>query len=106
MIDCVRLRRVHLSCMEAYDQLRCQTARTFLPRSYRNYLPESASEAIRAPSAMAASLCQTTSDATYSLPAKVRKPQSVLEMATTCGCPRFSSMCAGNGCSLSASYSC
>src|SRR5215475_14470669 len=132
MIDCVRLRCVHLSGMGADDQLRCQIARLFLPRSYRDCLPQSASEAIRAPSAMAASLCQTTSDATYSLPAKVLKPQSVLAMmrslspiaatasrrrlATTCGCstkfvvvsstPGISSMCAGNGCSLSASYSC
>src|SRR5215467_3392660 len=100
--------------------------------SYRDCRPHSASEAIRAPSPMPASLCQTTSDATYSLPAKVLKPQSVPAMmrslsptaatasrrrlATTCGCstkfvvvsstPGISSMCAGNGCSLSDSYSC
>src|SRR5262249_21224176 len=68
----------------------------------------------------------------HSLHAKELKPQSVLAMirslsptaatashrrlATTCGCstkfvavsstPGLSSMCAGNGCSLSASYSC
>ena len=78
----------------------------FCPDPIENCLPESASEAIRAPFGHGSELVPNYFRRDVLSACKSTEATIGAGDVDHLGCPRFSSMCAGKGCSLSASYSC